>query len=150
MIKSGYGLRDKKTKELVGVSTSSNAGGYCCGEFTYTLCKHADIPWIVEDKLTATYVKYNSTNWYNADYETPVNELDPDTLEVVKIETKATSTEDLVLPTFEEYMQRKYNTKKSKSYDPGHYEYIMKEYRAKPGCYRYTIYDIRDMVRDKL
>jgi len=150
MIKNGYGLRDKKTKELIGVSTRSNEGRCDCGELTYSLCRYADIPWVVGDKLTATYVKYNSTAWYNSDYEMPENELNPDELEVVKIDLKVKAEPELVLPTFEEYMEWKYKSRKSKSFDEGHYEYIMKKYRAKPGCYRYQIYDIRDMVRDGL
>jgi hypothetical protein len=147
MIQDGYGLRDIESKELVGISIRSNEGGDCCGEFTHELSYNSDIPWIVKDKLTASHVRLNSTAWYNAEYETPINNIESQTLEVVKIEIKITPEEPIQLPTFEEYMQRKFLTKGIRGYDPGHYEWIMKEHKLFPQrISSYSIYDIQDLL----
>ena len=142
----GYGLRNIKTKTLVGISTRSNADGECCYETQYLLDLSGDIPWIVTDAINAEWVRKNSTEWYNAGYETPTNEYDPDTLEVVEVKFVITKTNQSI-PTWEEYIQRKYNNPKLKSYDPKHVEWVIsKDYHYQR---YYTLYDLQILIKDE-
>jgi hypothetical protein len=141
ILKSGYGLLHKKQNVLLGFTTDEDTSGDSVGTI-YTLSYCDDQLWMVGDKLTASYVRLYSTEWYNAGYEHPVNPYEPDELEVVKIELNVTVEEPYPIPTFEEYMNLKYNTKGKKLYDPRHYEYIMSEFR-KGANYQYSLYDVR-------
>lgn len=137
----GFGLRNIKTRKLMGVSTRN-----CCCETQYILDLYGENPWIVEDALTAAWVRENSTEWYNAGYETPTNEYDPEELEVVEIEL-VVKPKKQTIPTWEEYVQRKYNNPKLKSYDPKEVAYVMSTeyYYSKT----YSLYSLKDLVRDE-
>lgn len=151
-MKSGYGLLYKPKNIILGVSSSSNAGGHDCHDETYTLSMYEDenIPWIVDDELTAAYVRMFSTPWYNAGYDTPVNDFKPEDLEVIQIEIKVKKIKSpTVVPTFEEYMQDRYNTPGEKFYDPKHYDFIMKSYAPVMNDGKkmyYSLYDLKDLV----
>ena len=74
------------------VETSSNRDSdYCC-DIQHILSlpsKYSDGEgdvWCVDEMSGATYVKHNSTSWFNAGYETPTHEFKPEELEVVEYE----------------------------------------------------------------
>jgi hypothetical protein len=143
-IKQGYGLRHKASGELLGVYTTSNAGGDCCGDESYHLTTSSDIPWMVETKLNASYVRMFTTPWYNAGYETPENSFKPEELEVVKIEIRedVNAEEPDFIPTFAEYMKIVYNTPGGKRYNPGHYKMVMDNCKRHGHEGHYSIYDL--------
>ena len=137
-----YGLRDKVSKKLVGYYTRSNEGGDCCVDTQYILGFDNENIWMVSDKLTASYVRVNSHPWYNASYESPTNNIDPETLEVVKIETIVTTEVPDEIPNFEEYMKLRYKNPHSPSYDPRHYKYHIEQYRRGVKYAPLSIYEI--------
>jgi hypothetical protein len=141
----GYGLYHNKEKKILGVSVDIN----CDSNISYTLSNDSDMKWVV-DKLTASYVRLNSTEWYNAKYEMPINPYNPEDLDVISIEIKFSIEEPVKIPTFEEYMMMKYNTKGEKSYSPDHYNIIMDELKRRGHKGKYSIYDLRilEMERD--
>jgi hypothetical protein len=149
IIKSGYGLIHKKTNKLVGFEVRSNAGADCCGENTYELSLYADNVWIVESKMNASYVRVTSTPWYNAEYETPVMNIGkPEEFDVVKIEmTVSVETPDYI-PTWEEYMNLKYNRPGKKHYNPKHYEYHVGEYRKGNRYAPISQYEIVQLIKE--
>lgn len=146
-IKEGYGLRHKKGGALLGVYTTSNAGSDCCEGESYHLTKCADVPWMVKTKLEASYVRMFSTPWYNARYETPINDFKPEELEVVKIEIRedVNAEEPDFVPTFAEYMQLVYNTPGGKHYNPGHYKVVMEECKRRGKDGSYGVYDLEKL-----
>lgn len=149
VIKSGYGLMHKKSGKLVGFEVRSNAGGYACGENTYELSLHSDNVWIVEDKFTASYVRVNSTPWYNSDHEQPVADIgDPGEFDVVKIEMTASVEIPDHIPTWEEYMNLKYNRPGKKHYDPEHYKYHVGEYRKGRSYAPISRYEIEELMEE--
>jgi hypothetical protein len=141
ILKSGYGLLHKKSNSLLGVSIETDNSGESVGRI-HTLENDREPLWIVEDKLTASYVRVNSTEWYNAGYDTPVNPFDPEELDVVKIELNVMVEEPTKLPTNEEYLSMRYNTKGGKYYDPDHYQYVMSELKKYGRTFRYSLYDL--------
>ena len=147
-IKEGYGLRHKRSGELLGVYTTSNAGSDCCGEESYHLSTcNSNIPWMVKTKLEASYVRMFSTPWYNAGYETPINDFKPEELEVVKIEIRedVKAEKPDFVPTFAEYMQLVYNTPGGKHYSPGHYKVVMEECKRRGKDGSYGVYDLEKL-----
>lgn len=76
-----YGLKLKDEDGLVAYHIPEERACY--------LCRTGAKPWIVDDFETACYAKWVSTEWYNADYEHPVNPFDTAKLEVVKVVTTA-------------------------------------------------------------
>lgn len=145
ILKSGYGLLHKESNTLLGVTAENDNSGESIGTF-YTL-GHCDEPiWLVKDKLNASYVRLYSTEWYNAGYDHPINPYEPEELEVVRIELGITIEEPYPIPTFEEYMNLRYNTPGGKSYDPQHCEWVLGE-QKKYGRYGiYSLYDLRDTL----
>jgi hypothetical protein len=147
-----YGLRQKSSGKIVGFSTNSNEGADCCVSTAYQLDVYTPTMWLVDDAVDAEYVRLNSTVWYNADYDTPENPYNPDDLEVVKI-TISVEMEVVKIPTFEEYMQERYNTPGSRHYDPGHYKMVMDKHTecAKRGKgMSYSVYDLHVLLREKV
>lgn len=147
---SGYGLLHKKSKELLGVY-GKHTDADCSVGTIYTLSCSIDKPWIVGDLLTASYVRKFSTNWYNADYETPINPYKPEELSVVQIEMFANEVETAFIPTFEEFMKYKYDTKGKPSYSPGHCEMVMRHIKER-GCrsddMKYHLSDLQLLLHD--
>jgi hypothetical protein len=108
-----YGLMNINTGNLLGVSAQSNAGAEFCCDVQYILSDGESPPWTAESAIAADYVRHFSTDWYNADYNTPTNPYDANDLLVVEITTTTTTrplSKNRIVPTFADYMQRKYNT----------------------------------------
>lgn len=148
-MKTGYGLLHKKTNKLVGFEIRSNDGGDFCNSERCELSLDADNMWIVEDKLTASYARVNSTPWYNSSYEHPiVNIGEPEDFDVVKVEISATTEEPEWIPTWEEYMNLKYNTPGMKSYDPKHYEFHVEQYRKEVNYAPISLYEIEELKKE--
>lgn len=93
-----YGLRNKKNGRLLTVYTRSNADGDFCCDIQHILIESAkpiediminrenyDELWLVNSYEKAKKAMV-STEWYNANYETPTHDYDPDVLEVIKVE----------------------------------------------------------------
>ena len=133
-----FGLVLKKTGELVGFTTSPNEGDDCCG-ICYELDDTSDRKWLVDSAEHAEYVRKFTTPWYNAGYDTPINEYDKDELEVVKVTQVIEPTKDFrSVPSMEEYLKVMYEKD-----DPNHYSYIMEEYKKHKDTFaNYSFYDL--------
>lgn len=148
-IKSGYGLMHQKTGKLVGFEVRSNDGQDDCNSETYELSLYADNVWIVKDKITASYVRVNSTPWYNANYETPMMEIgEPEEFNVVKIEMIASVETPDYIPTWEEFMELKYNRPGKKHYDPEHYKYHVEQYKKGVSYAPISRYEIEELMKE--
>jgi len=122
-----YGLRLKKTGQLLGVSTTSNEGSDFCGDVSHWLeapGKYTSYDtWLVDDLLRAEYVRNFSTPWYNAGYATPGHDFEADELEVVSIEVSVNvESENISIPSVYELYRKLYENE-----DPGHWGYVKKE-----------------------
>ena len=132
VIKSGYGLMYKG--ELLGYRSEDS----CCSVGTiYALDNGTENVWIVDDKLTASFVRMVNTEWYAAGYDTPQNPFKPEDLEVVEITVSAKPVEPDRIPTYEEFIDKKYNTRGLKSYNPQWAKHIM-EQRNRSGVHNGT------------
>lgn len=124
-----YGLKHKKTNRILKYYTESNRDNHDCTDTTYTLTnpdyESSYEDWLVDSKVLAGYVRSKSTEWYNADYETPKHNYKEEELDVVKI-TIETEEEivDIKIPTVKELLERKYNNTKI---DRHYYEYLINE-----------------------
>jgi hypothetical protein len=145
ILKSGYGLLHKKENVLLGFTTEEDNSGESVGTI-YTLGYGDEQLWIVKDKLNASYVRLYSTEWYNAGYDHPINPYEPEELEVVKIELQAEIEEPYPIPTFEEYMNLRYNTPGKRSYDPEHCKWVLSEHKKGMPYGIYSLYDLRDTL----
>jgi len=140
-----YGLWHKKEKCMLTVSTSSNDGSDFCTDISHSLTTYGDQVWYVDDPYIAEYVRNFSTEWYNANYETPNHDFDSDELMVVKVKVKTESyPEEHNVPTMEEYLEACY-----KYSDPEHYKYCMEELRkhTRHG-YKYSLYDLQELIQE--
>lgn len=81
-----YGLMHKDTGEWVQYYSLQNEGIYAESQSYYLTEKsHEGIDiWLVDSLEQAVYAKWVSTEWYNAQYETPVNPLHVSDLVVAK------------------------------------------------------------------
>ncbi len=137
-----YGLRNKKTGELVRYESSSNKGNDDCGSETITLSNYNyedNQQWMVDSPATAEYVRLHSTEWYNVRHECPKHPFNwnPNDWEVVAIKIETTvKPVDVKIPTMKEYLEKKY--KKS---NPEHYEHCIKMLEEQPDMI-YSIYDL--------
>lgn len=119
-----FGLRNKKTKKLVGFYISANPHNGDCTENQVILREDEDDPWLVPNKYMAEMARLRDTSWFNSGHDTPTHPSgwkpdDWETVEVV-IQTKVEAS-DVRVPTIEEYFTIKYKEK-----DPRHYEYMMR------------------------
>lgn len=87
-----YGLLHKETNRIVGYDIQSNEGKDCCVSNQYILNNYSDNMWLVNTIEEAEYVKRRSTEWYNADYNTPTHDYDENEIEIVKVESSITIT----------------------------------------------------------
>lgn len=69
-----FTLRNKRTGEFVGWTSTSNDGAEFCVSTAYEFETNSDRVWIVTSVEVAEYARTNSTEWYNAGYETPTHE----------------------------------------------------------------------------
>lgn len=139
-----YALKHKKTKEIVGYYTSPNNGGDCCDN-EYILSLGEDNKWYVDSPEHAEWVKQNSTEWYNAGYDTPNHNFKAADLAVVKVTIEIHEEElDIKLPSFEEYATYKkilYNNEND-------YIYRMEQKKKHPEM-MYSLYDLKEMLKNK-
>lgn len=114
--------------KLLSYTSNSNEGSDFCNERSYELIQSYEEDstkdvWLVDDEITAEYVRNYSTEWYNADYETPINRFidQKDKISVVKVEITTDITPvDIKFPTMEELSRTKYE-----KFEPKHLEYLL-------------------------
>jgi len=146
-----YALRHIKSRRLLSMSISSNAGSDFCGETTVSLHESytnefdQDI-WYVDDIYNAEYVRQFSTEWFNAGERTPKHDFEPEELEVVEVIREIrTMTKNVKVPTFMEYMELQYAES-----EPQHFEYIKKETEDNPhSSWQYGLYDLMNLISNK-
>ena len=80
-----YALKYVKSNTLLGFNIQSNGDEDFCNDLQHSLDIHEDNIWLVDKIEMAEYVKNNSTEWYNAGYNTPSHQFKPNELEVVKV-----------------------------------------------------------------
>lgn len=80
-----YGLGHIESGKMLGVSVSSNEGADFCGSTQTTLYYSSSPDWLVDTPEHAEWVRHNSTEWYNAGYDTPTHSYEPEELVVVKV-----------------------------------------------------------------
>jgi len=133
-----YGLRNKKTDKLLGVTAHSNGDAELCVGSEYTLeeVDNENI-WLVDSAMHAQWVLEHPTAWYNAGYDTPNHDLDPSEFEVVEVEMKLTPVE-VKMPTYKEVAKWK---SKGKQKD---YDFYM--YQKKEGSH-FSLYDTMEYLR---
>jgi hypothetical protein len=138
-----YGLFSKETKKLVGYVSQHNEPGDNVSN-SYSLDLYSDDKWLVDTPEHAEYVRLNSTEWYNADIETPENNIDPETLDVVKVEIETNYEKvNVKIPTFKELMEYEY-----KNDNPSHYHYILEELNKNPEM-KYSLYELNDYLKER-
>jgi len=142
-----YRLRDKKTKKVLEYSWTSNKEGNFCVPSTCELHKSWDgNKWLIDSPTRAEYIRNFSTEWYNADYDTPNHDLKPEELEVVEVILieKVKPVKVAPVPTYKEFIKEMYEEE-----NPGHYEYLLNEIRAYPHlrneC-KYSWWDLIDLL----
>ena len=142
-----YGLWHKKEKKVLGFYTRSNKGADFCGDTTHELCLSNEKMWLVDNPYQAEYVRNFSTPWYNAGYETPENEFEPEEMEVVKVEiTTDITPEQVTVPTLEKCLELIYKEK-----DPTYYNYVLGELKKHPQSFaNYSWYDLWDLMNKGL
>jgi hypothetical protein len=93
-----YGLLYKRKGRMLGIEKTCNGDDrYACGEHTYTLSEWMfDEPWLLDDVEKVLMAKWSSEEWYNSDFENPVNPYAPEDLVVMKIVTITTEMESNV------------------------------------------------------
>lgn len=97
-----YGLVYKKKDRILGIESKYNGEDrYACGEYTWTLNEWSDEPWLLEDLNKVLMAKWSSEEWYNSNYEEPVNPYHPTDLEVIKVVTITTPMESDTLEELE-------------------------------------------------
>lgn len=136
-----HALKHKKSGKLVGYCTSSNRDGEFCCDTQYILEINDDNIWYVDSKEHAEWVRHNSTEWFNAGYDTPTHYFKSSELIVVEaiITTKDIEVE---IPSYEE--MAKWKSKGNKK-DFDFYMYQKKEHPE----ITYDLYDLKKMIRSK-
>jgi hypothetical protein len=79
-----FGLKNKKTGELMRVYVSANEGDFCTSIEHRLDTSDYNPLWLVVDRKIAELAAINDTGWYNAGFETPSNAF-VGQLEVVEI-----------------------------------------------------------------
>lgn len=144
-----YGLRSKKTGDIVCYESTSNGDAEFCVSTQYTLdttpTDDASKYWMVCNAFQAEWVRQNSTDWYNADMFSPTHprKWNPDDYEVVAIEIKVRVKPVVVkIPSAEEYLKEKYEAS-----DPKQYAYFIKELKA--GSLYVSYHTLAEFVKSK-
>jgi len=132
-----YGLRIIETQEILRYEMNNNSSGDNVLT-TYVLSNSTDNIWTVDSIEHANYVKYNTTPWYNAGHDTPMNEYEPEELEIIKIVQEFNDIEQPNAPISNEemikYKGKKYNEKSETI------EYQINEIKKHPNM-QYSLYD---------
>ena len=80
-----YGLLNKKTNSLVGISTRSEDGGDCCYDTITIFDNTSNNIWLVDSHDAAEKALYSHPQGFNADYNTPQNDLNEEDYKIVEI-----------------------------------------------------------------
>jgi len=145
-----YGLRLKKSGQILGYYNTSNQGSDFCGETSTRLSDLDGYPmWLVDKAYIAAYVRQFSTEWYNAGYETPQHSYEPEELELTVVKM-ITRTRPLIvkIPTVEEYFRIRYG-EGSKHKNLEHLEMVLKDIKEHPDI-SYSLYDLKELMREGL
>ena len=67
-----FAVKYKKTGKVLGFSTSANQGEFCV-DVTYEFWEYSDNIWVVADRRVAERAASSTSEWYNADFDTPMN-----------------------------------------------------------------------------
>jgi hypothetical protein len=121
-----YGLLYKE--KVLGYTVQGN-------EETCRLSAYADNMWLVDTSEHANYVRSNSTPWYNADYDTPVNSYDEKDLQVVEVEIMVRPYNTDRLPSFEDVLRVIYKD------EPFHVSYVLETCPVSQRVY--SLYDYK-------
>lgn len=106
-VENKYCLRVKKTGELAKYSIRETDGDGV--PYQHSIEKQGDYIWFADSPEHAEYVRLYSTAWYNADYDTPTNNYNPEDLEVVKVSIVVNAEPVSVeIPTIYEVYRSKY------------------------------------------
>jgi len=117
-----YGLRNKKSKKIVGYIISSTDDGVEGVSEIHTLSDEDENMWLVDDPKHAEWVRLNSTAWFNALYDTPDHKFEADDYEVVEVVIIQTVKPVKVkIPTQLEMLELKYSKK-----EPAHFKHLKK------------------------
>jgi hypothetical protein len=68
-----YTLKLKGTDKLLGFDSIDMTGADFCVSVSYSLCEYSDKIWTTLSKDIAERVANSTTEYYNAEYEYPVN-----------------------------------------------------------------------------
>ena len=134
-----YGLRHKKTGNIIGFDVSSNGDDAdFCGDLEYSLCEYEkEKIWMVDTPEHATWVAENSTKWYNAGYNTPNHNFKSGELEVIEIEIiESVKPLEVKLPTGKEIIETVYANDPQK-------DMLMKTVKE------YSLYNYKDYLKIK-
>ena len=80
-----FGILHIPSGKLMSWASSSNEEGQFCTDVSFELEKYGDPPWLVKTREEADFAITNSTEWFNAGYETPMNSYPSKDLKVVEI-----------------------------------------------------------------
>ena len=142
-----YGLMHVPSGEMVGYRTISNGNGDCV-DIQYILdLSEKDRLWLVDDPEHAEYVRLHSTEWYNAEYDSPNHSPNckPEELKVVKYMVSIESEDvEVSIPTFPEYIKLNYADQ------PDHRDDVLSEWeqageKERQRTMRYSLYDLRNL-----
>lgn len=131
-------LREKTSGTILQYETREN-GGDCCVPTEYVLTDNGEADWHLSSVDEVIYVKYVSTPWYNADYDTPHHNYKPEELEVVDEYGdvyEGTPTSDYDYFIMHDVV---YNSNEGKR--------ILETYKGDPKTsYNHSVYECRDML----
>lgn len=136
-----YALRHIASDNLLGFVTRSNDGQDFCGDVSYELVSYNDNIWYAKTPEHAEWVRNNSTEWYNAGYDTPQHSYRPEELVVEEHITTIHPLSVIELPTFSEMMlwkDKKFN-------ENGHAFFIDNPNYSQ----KYSLYDLVEYLLDK-
>jgi hypothetical protein len=138
-----YALRHKNTGDILGYSVLSNDEADFCVDASYTLHHTSNKKWYVDEPEHAEYVRRYSTEWYNADYNTPNHDFRAEELSVVKVVIETEEEElEVEIPTFEEYA--KFVSRDNKK----DFKFYMWEKEKYPELH-YNLYSLNKMMEAK-
>ena len=80
-----YALFDKMTNKYLGFTTNSNSPDAEGVTITFEISRYGSGIWLTDTFERAEYIRTNSVAWYNADYDYPMNKINPDHIEVREI-----------------------------------------------------------------
>lgn len=107
----------------------------------HELAEHGDKMWLVDTPEHANYVRSNSSPWYNADYDTPVNTYNKKDLQVVEVEINIRPFKLNKLPSFEDVLKTNYKN------EPLHVAYVLETCPVSQRVY--SLYDYKEYLKKK-